>query len=373
MKKLIAIVLAISMSFGLLVACASDSMNDSNLFEYATADIALPMASPAEAPVMAMPMPEMERMGDMGFGVAGGEVIYRNEEVFVDDIDWDNPKTLTPEMPVLPDAPAPIPPEHPEPPRTEAGDGFAEKIIYTVSADIETLEFDRTIEIVNEMLRTYGAFVESSNIGGRNHWQISRGELSYRNAFFTLRVPQDRLDAMTNSLEALGNVLSIRNFAENITAQFVDTEARLNALKIQEERLLVMLGRAEEIADMIVIEQSLADVRYQIESITSTLRNWENRIRFSTLHLYIQEVHEYTEIEPEEIPYWQEIRDGLINTFHNIGLFFSNLLKWFIINLPVLILLAVFIGVALLITHKLMFKKRTKKEKNKLEQKEEKE
>ena len=354
MKKIIAVLLVTFMALGLITACGVDASNE-------TADFAPASPPPSFRAAMPVEEPEAELMV-MSFYGAGAVADVTDEMFFIDDdITWDSPQTLTPEMPVLPGAP--------EPPRTEAGDGFAEKIIYTISADVETLEFDETIEAVYKMLEQNGAFIESSNVGGRNHWQIRNNMPSYRYAFFTLRVPQDRLEVMASDLDTLGNVLSVRRFAENITAQFVDTEARLNALRIQEERLLDMLRRAEEISDMIVIEESLANVRHQIESIVSTLRNWENRIRFSTLHLSIQEVHEYTELEPpEEVPYWQQIWDGLGDTFTRIGLFFSGLFMWFVINLPILIILAVFAAIVIYIIYKINLRRRTKvnlmKEKN---------
>ena len=347
-KKFIAILLVTFVFVGLVSACASD--NWATEAPPATADRAvMSLASPA----FAMPEEEMEVWVD-GIGFYGS---------FDDslDINLDDLETLTPEMPVLPNAPIPPDyPETPESPQTGAGDGFAERIIYSASADIETLDFDATIEAVYKMLAANGGFIESSNVGGRSHWQIQQGHPSYRNAFFILRVPQERLGSMTGDLDRLGNVLSVSNHAENITAQFVDTEARLSALELQEERLLVMLSNADEIADMIVIEQSLADVRYRIESITSTLRNWENRIRFSSLTLFIQEVHVYTELEPEDVSYWRQIWNGLMNTFSSIGRFFMNLFMWFIVNLPTLILLAIFATVLTIVIRRIIRKRGNK-------------
>ena len=58
-------------------------------------------------------------------------------------------------------------------------------------------------------------------------------------------MPKDRFEAVTGSLDALGNVISLRADAQNITAQFFDTESRLASYRIQEERLLSMLEKAD--------------------------------------------------------------------------------------------------------------------------------
>jgi len=231
--------------------------------------------------------------------------------------------------------------------------GLAEKIIYSVYADIETVNFDETISRVNEMLAGNGAFIESSYIGGRNYAQTYYGWQTYRTAQFTLRIPKDRLNAVTASLDAIGNVTSLRSEAQNITSQFFDTQSRLNSYKTQESRLLDMLAKADNVTDMITIEQRLADVRYSIESLTTTLNNWQNQVDYSTLTLSIQEVEKFTEITPvQQRTYWQQIGDGFKTSTQGVGRFFMNLFKWVLVNLPVLIIIAVIIAVAVIIARR---------------------
>ena len=316
MKKAIVCVLAVLIAFSFLTACAAEPPP-----AFAPPPPAAPAAAPAaDAARLAAPMAEMEDMDAWSLAY-GAELAESGLHVGVGNA---------------------------------VGSGFAERIIYTASAEIETIDFDSTIEGVHDMLRLNGGFIESSFVSGRNQWQRQFGHPAWRTANFTLRVPQARLSAMTDGLENLGNVLSLRNEAINITAQFVDTESRLTALRIQEERLLDMLRLADNVADMIIIEQSLSEVRMTIESMTATLRNWENQINFSTLTLFIFEVEEYTEFVPIVRTYWQQIGDGLAWTLRDIGRFFTNLLSWFIINLPVLIILAaITFAVQLLIRKKI--------------------
>ena len=319
MKRAVVCIIVVLMAIPLFAACAADSA--------APAFAPPPPAAPAaDAAGFAEPLAEQEDMGAWSFAY-GAELADADSLVAAGNA---------------------------------AGSGFAERIIFTASAEIETVDFDSTIEGVHEMLRINGGFIESSFVSGRNQWQIQFGHPAWRTANFTLRVPQARLAAMTDGLEDLGNVLSLRNEAVNITAQFVDTESRLTALRIQEERLLNMLRLADNVADMIIIEQSLSEVRMTIESMTATLRNWENQVNFSTLTLHIFEVEEYTESVPIVRTYWQQIGDGLAWTLRDIGRFFTNLLSWFIINLPILIILAAITFAAQLLIRKKIKKIRAK-------------
>ena len=234
---------------------------------------------------------------------------------------------------------------------------LAEKIIYTVNADIETLDYDNTIRMVYELLAFNGAFIESSHVGGKNLEQTFFGVQSLRHARFSMRVPRDRLNALTAGLDDLGNVTSLRSDAQNITAQFTDTQSRLNSLRTQEERLLDMLGRAENVEEMLTIEDRLAGVRYHIELHTSSLRNWQNQVDYSTVNLFIVEVEVYTEVEEEEEEepeptYWQQIGTGIATRAKGVAGFFTALFKWVAINLPVLGVIAVIAAVAVFFSRK---------------------
>ena len=245
------------------------------------------------------------------------------------------------------------------------GGGASEKIIYAARAEIETLEFDDTVSKVYEMLGANNAFIESSNVSGINHEERQHGIRSFRSANFTLRVPWDRLASMTESLDRLGNVVYIESNARNITAEFIDTESHLIALRAQEESLINMLRAADSVADMIYIQERLSDVRYGIESLTSMLRNWQNQVDYSTLTLSIREVLLFTETEivieeEEELTYWQQIGDGFLNTAIGVGEFFAEFFRVLVISSPVLIVIGATVAIILIILKLTVWSKSSK-------------
>jgi len=232
------------------------------------------------------------------------------------------------------------------------GQGITEKIIYSVFAEIETQKFDDTIDGVNAMLALYGAFIENSSISGVNLYSQFHGWNEHRYAHFTIRVPNDRLDAMTSNLSSLGNVIHENSNATNITTQFYDTQSRLNSLLVQEERLLDMLGKAEDVPDLIMIEERISDVRYQIEWLTTTLRGWQSQVDFSTVSLSIREVEQFTERVEINRTYWQQIGDGFMATIRSIGNFFMDVFMWLIVSAPVLLIIAVVLIIVFIVARK---------------------
>ncbi len=242
---------------------------------------------------------------------------------------------------------------------SEKSTDFAEKIIYSASADIETLDFDGTIGKIDGMLSKYGAFLESSYVSGIDYSSRYYGYDVYRTASYTVRVPVDSFEDMKSGLSELGNVIACNTYTENITSQFVDTQSRLETYEIEEERLLSMLEKCETVEDMIAIEERLSNVRYEIESLTSMLKNWQNQVDYSTITLNIQEVRELTEEPDIQRTYWQEVGDSLKGTLKAMGSFFKWLLKAIIAALPVIVLLGV-IAAVIIIVIRISVKKKKK-------------
>lgn len=224
-----------------------------------------------------------------------------------------------------------------------APEGSPEKLIYSASATVETTEFDGTIEKLSALVEQYGGFVESSSVNGSNYYTQSRGYSSTRYASYVIRVPSDKFSALMGSLSTLGNVPYSHTYTENITAQYYDTDARLTAYQTQEARLLEMMEAAETVEDLIAIEEKLTELRYQIESLQSTLKNWDRQVAYSTLDLEVQEVVAYT---PESsMSYAEELALALSNGLKRTGEFFKDLLLVVVGALPALVILAVVLAI----------------------------
>ena len=277
-----------------------------------------------------------------------------------------------------PGAPAPAPSEaaydeeadHPASGNDSiAGSGFvyqtdtdlASKIIYSAYLQIETTAFDDSLAALNAMLGANKAFLESSSTGGASYADTYYGRQTYRTAEFTIRVPKENFSAMLQGMSEIGNVTRNNVYSENVTAQYTDTESRLATYRVEEERLLAMLEKAETVEDMLTIESRLSEVRYHIESLTSSLKNWDNQVNYSTITVYISEVKELTEQPELQRSYWQEIGDGLRLTLKRVGRFFRNFFRDIVVALPVIIIIAV-AAVLVIVILKAVFGKRRRAE-----------
>ena len=236
-----------------------------------------------------------------------------------------------------------------EPP--SAGEIAVDKIIYSAGATLETTDFDGTIDKLEALIDAHGGFVESSSISGNNYYHTSRGYASTRSADYRIRIPSRDFAAVMNSLSTLGNVPYSNTYTENITSQYYDVQARLNAARTQEQTLLEMMAKADKVSDMLEIQDQLSDVRYRIESLESKLTNWDRQVSYSTISLSVQEVQIYT---PEaKMSFGEQLRLALGRGLRGIGEFFRDLLLWLIEALPALLILGAFVVLAVFLVRRI--------------------
>ena len=258
---------------------------------------------------------------------------------------------------------------------TEAGSGAAEtpepddsvadytaKIIYTASVSIETTEFDKAVAALENQVQKIGGFVESSNVTGDTQYNAD-GTTTVVNrwAYYTVRIPCDHFESFLHETEGFGNVTSTSRDAQNVTSAYTDYEARLSSLNTQEERLLDMLAKSEDVETLIALEQRLSDVRYEIESIERNLRNYDMQIKYSTVNLDLREVEVYTPTVPVRRTFSQKLADSLSDGWNGFTRGIQNVILGLASALPALILLAVITAAVIVCIKKARKKRKAKK------------
>ena len=215
---------------------------------------------------------------------------------------------------------------------------LSEKIIYSASASVETLDYEGSVDRVYALLDRYGAFLESSSVSGTDYDSAARGSVSARSAEFVIRVPVQNFAGIKTDLEEVGNVTWMRTWSENITSQFYDTQARKTAYETERDTLVAMLAQCDNVSDMIEVEARLSEVQYQIDSLASTLQNWQNRVDYSTLTLSLREVREYQEPVVVDPTYWERLSGSFMDKLDWLYSFLQGFSIVLICAVPVLIL-----------------------------------
>lgn len=213
------------------------------------------------------------------------------------------------------------------------------KWIITVDIDAETDDLDILLDQMNQKIAALDGYVEDQRIYNGSAYASRR----YRSATMTVRVPADQVDSFTDQMAGISNIISKSQSMDDVTLSYVATESRMKALQAEEARLLELMEQAQTMSDLLEIEARLTDVRYELESVTSQLRVYDNLVDYATIHLSIEEVQEYTPVEEETL--WERISGGFMESLENLGKFFVELFVALIVGLPYIVIIGIIVAV----------------------------
>lgn len=231
------------------------------------------------------------------------------------------------------------------------------KLIRTINLDVETYDFDSLTSTISAKVDTLGGYIESSSIYGD-------ASIKSRTASYTIRIPAENADSFVGTVEKGSNITSRSESMEDVTLTYVDIQSRKESLEVEYKRLEELLLDAEDITELIYIEDRMSEVRYEIQSIESQLRTYDNKVNYTTIYLYVDEVYEYTEPEVVTVTFGQRLGKELKTAFKNIWEGIQNLTIFVIVSIPYLILIAIPLGLIYLFVvgvSKSIIKKRERK------------
>ena len=165
-------------------------------------------------------------------------------------------------------------------------DSASAKIIYTANLSLESKDYDAARAALDAALQAAGGYLESSS-------EYS-GTDDSRSVSLTYRVPQENYDSFLAAIAEAGNVTYKNQQADDVTAQYLDVETRLENLKAQRTRLQQLQQQADSLSDLLEIESSLTDVQSQIESWQSQMDWYSNQVEQCTVYVSLSEVSTYS-------------------------------------------------------------------------------
>lgn len=223
------------------------------------------------------------------------------------------------------------------------------KLIKNVNLNVETEQFDTLVPNLEQRVTALGGYIEDMSSYSRNDQYSSDyvGTKYLRYASMTVRIPKENLSAFLEEVGEQSNIVSRSENVVDVTLQYVDLESHKKALTAEQGRLIELMEQAETVEDIITIEGRLSEVRYQLESMESQLRTYDNKIDYSTVYLSIDEVERYT--PTEEVTTGERIKNGFVDSLRGVGRGISNFAIWFVVNLPYMVVWAVVIIIIVLI------------------------
>jgi hypothetical protein len=179
------------------------------------------------------------------------------------------------------------------------------KLIKNGSMTLVVDNLEQTRNDVVGLIEKHGGYVSNEQY---SNWEHSS---SYN---LTVRIPCDKFDAFVADVEAgKGKIESKSMYINDVTAEYIDMETRLNTKRSYLERYRQLLKSAKSVQEIVSIEDKIRSLEEEIDSTVGQLKYLSNQVDYSTLHLQIR--HDDTNFDPHHPDhgqgFWQRFSQSL--------------------------------------------------------------
>lgn len=222
------------------------------------------------------------------------------------------------------------------------------KIIRTAEISIQSTDFDGSVKALNLLTEQLGGYYETAEVESGGYYDRHAN----RSAYYVVRIPKESFEAFRDGSGGIGHVYSIQENTQNVGETYYDTEARLATLTTKRERLLALLEKADVMEDIITLENALADVQYEIDLHTATLRKYDSLIDYATFRIRLNEVTEIKEVAGEKESFGTKLSSNLKTGFGEFGAALQNAAIWIARNLIGVVIFAAVVVAAIFIVRR---------------------
>jgi len=157
------------------------------------------------------------------------------------------------------------------------------KIVKTAHLNLEVDNYKDTAFKINSLVQEMQGYLANENTYIYDQQRkLLAGNMS-------IRIPVERFTEALSRIEKMGNANNRSVNSQDVTEEYVDVESRLKAMRLKEERLLVILNKSGKLGDILAVENELARTRADIEVLEGRLRYLNNRTDLSTININIKE------------------------------------------------------------------------------------
>ncbi len=138
--------------------------------------------------------------------------------------------------------------------------------------------FDSKLADLRTVVEQEGGF-----IAGTDAQSNPTTDESIRTGVITFMVPAAKFDETIDVLAKMGKVKNEHISGNDVSAQYVDLQARLANQMAQRDAMLVLLKRAQSISDIIAVQTQIGQITGQIEQLKGQIQYIEHNTSYSTV------------------------------------------------------------------------------------------
>jgi hypothetical protein len=154
--------------------------------------------------------------------------------------------------------------------------GVKPMIVYNGSLSLKVAKLKAASDAVIAMLPKYNGYLSNMS-------EETSGSLQM--VTITARVDAGKVMDFIAEAKKLGEVLNANLTGDEVTEEFVDLQAQLDALNISAARLKDMLAKSGKVSDLQEVERELFNRQTQINQVEGRMRYLKDRSRLATVEI----------------------------------------------------------------------------------------
>ncbi|HEY6505966.1 MAG TPA: DUF4349 domain-containing protein [Chitinophagaceae bacterium] len=164
------------------------------------------------------------------------------------------------------------------------------KIIKTASVNLEVKDYNSYYASLREKVKSLGGYIAQE--------EQNQSDYKIENAM-TIKVPVDQFDNAVLQLSSNAEKINQRKISsQDVTAEVVDTKARIEAKKQVRQCYMDLLGQAKNMEEILNVQSEINGMQEEIESATGRVEYLSHSSTFSTINLTYYQVLNATAKDP---------------------------------------------------------------------------
>jgi hypothetical protein len=144
----------------------------------------------------------------------------------------------------------------------------------------------RSSDVGQAMIRAEGVATGAGGFVASENTQADRKGKA-RTSSLVFRVPSAAFESTLRQLRALGALEGESTSRQDVTADVVDVQSRVASAKATISRIQILLGRAQDLGDVIKLESELSTRQSDLEALEARLSYLSDQAAMSTISLTI--------------------------------------------------------------------------------------
>ncbi|MFE7565098.1 DUF4349 domain-containing protein [Kitasatospora sp. NPDC057500] len=197
----------------------------------------------------------------------------------------------------------------------------ARQIAYSAQLTVRTAKVDEAMARARALALAAGGYVASETASGRGEGGGEEAAGALQSGQITVKVPSAAFQQTLDGLAELGEVVSRRSQAEDLTQQVADVNSRMQSQQASVDRVRALMAQAKTLAEIVSLESELSRREADLESLQKQVKELSAKTSLSTVTLDVRRQQDKPAPDgvpeaPEKDGFWESVGSALSGGWH---------------------------------------------------------